>query len=71
LVIKDQRVATADMVEAIRVVDHYEYRMRHKAAEETNTRLELKRPPQKSWEKPWWHEDRTEPLKIRDRELFS
>jgi len=71
VVIKDQRVATAYMVEALRIFDHYEYRVRRTAAKIKNKRLELRRPPQNTSEKPWWHEDWTEPIKIRDRELFS
>lgn len=71
LVIHDRRVATAYMVEAIRIFDHYEFRVRHAAAKEKNTRLTLKLPPDSSAKKPWWHADWTEPLKIRDRELFS
>lgn len=71
LVINDRRVATAYMVEALRLFDHYEYRLRHDKAEEKSTRLELKMPPTKEGEEPWWLEDWTVPLKIRDRELFA
>ena len=71
LVIKNRRVATAYMVEAIRIFDHYEYRVRNAAAKGKGARLGLKRPPRAANERPWWYEDWTQPLKIRDRELFS
>ncbi|NHZ89597.1 phospholipase [Massilia sp. CCM 8733] len=71
VVIRDQRVATAYMVEALRIFDHYEYRVRRAAAKVKNKHLELRLPPRKESEKPWWLEDWTDPIKIRDRELFS
>lgn len=71
LVIQDQRVATAYMVEALRLFDHYEYRVRHEQAKEAGKPLRLRKPPRKAGEQPWWHEDWHVALKIRDRELFS
>lgn len=71
VVINDRRVATAYMVEAIRIFDHYEYRVRHAAAKKKQTRLQLRTPPRLPGEEPWWSADWIEPIKIRDRELFS
>jgi hypothetical protein len=71
LVIKDRRVAVSYTVEALRIFDHYHFRVAQQEAKKARKRLQLARPPRKSNEKPWFTEDYTEPRKIRDRELFS
>jgi phosphatidylserine/phosphatidylglycerophosphate/cardiolipin synthase-like enzyme len=69
LVIKDQRVATAYMVEALRLFDHYEFRAaKFKAKGKPMT---LAKPPAKPGEKPWWDRYWSEPLRAKDRILFS
>jgi phosphatidylserine/phosphatidylglycerophosphate/cardiolipin synthase-like enzyme len=68
LVIKDQRVASAYMVEALRLFDHYEFRARQTKA---GSKLELATPPKTADDKPWWDRYWTEPARARDRELFS
>lgn len=70
-VIKDQRVATSYMVEAVSMFDHYEFRdVESKASDEAP--LELQKPPvEGSGEKPWWDEYWTNEEKERDRELFG
>ena len=70
MLIRDRRVAVSYMVEALRIFDHYHFRVVQKAAEEEKQLL-LKRPPRKPGETPWWTEDYTNPRKIRDRELFA
>lgn len=70
MLIKDRKVATAFMVEAVSMIDHYEFRMAQadKAARKT---LKLQAPPQTPAEKPWWDEDWTDARKVNDRTLFS
>jgi phosphatidylserine/phosphatidylglycerophosphate/cardiolipin synthase-like enzyme len=71
LLVRDRRVAVSYMIEALRIFDHYHFRVvqqQHKAARK---KLELKKPPRKTGEKAWWEEDYTDPRKIKDRELFA
>jgi phosphatidylserine/phosphatidylglycerophosphate/cardiolipin synthase-like enzyme len=71
LVIRDRRIATSYMVEALRIFDHYQFRVAQEDAARAKTRLELKRPPAAAGETPWWLDDYTVPHRIRDRELFA
>jgi phosphatidylserine/phosphatidylglycerophosphate/cardiolipin synthase-like enzyme len=71
LLIKNQRVATAYMIEAVRLFDHYEFRVLEDKATTANKELVLRKPPRQAGEKPWWDTAYTDPRKIRDRELFS
>jgi phosphatidylserine/phosphatidylglycerophosphate/cardiolipin synthase-like enzyme len=71
LLIRDQRIAVAYMVEALRIFDHYQFRIKQNEAKTTGGPLELQRPPREQGQTPWWKEDYTEPSKIRDRLLFA
>ena len=71
LVIRDRRIAVSYTVEALRIFDHYHFRVAQKEAKKAKKKLQLAKPPRKAGEKPWWHEDYTDPRKIRDRELFA
>ena len=71
LLLKNQRVATAYMVEAVRLFDHYEFRVLEDTATTNNKELVLKKPPRQPGETPWWTRSYTDPHKIRDRELFA
>jgi len=71
VVFEDQRVATAYMVEALRLFDHYEFRVREDKADKGDDKLLLAKPPRKTGEFPWWQKSWTEKLKARDRILFS
>ncbi|HTQ66506.1 MAG TPA: phospholipase D-like domain-containing protein [Puia sp.] len=71
LLIKDRRIATSYMIEALRIFDHYEFRVTQLTAKKARKTLELQLPPKKSTEKPWWSEDWTDKRKINDRILFS
>jgi len=71
LLIRDRRIAVAYMVEAVRIFDHYQFRIKQQDAENTGDRLVLMKPPTQSGEEPWWKKDYTEPVRIRDRLLFS
>lgn len=72
VLIKDRTVATSYMIEALRIYDHYRFRT---AQEDQKAKakkvIELKLPPTKPSEKPWWQRDWDDPIRARDRELFS
>jgi hypothetical protein len=68
--IKDRRIATSFMIEAVRIFDHYAFRVA--AAKATKAKpLNLLGPPRKAGEKPWWDRFYTDPAKVKDRELFA
>jgi hypothetical protein len=70
-VIKDQRVATAYMVEAVSMFDHYAFRDSEAKANDDQP-LELQKPPANgSGDKPWWDKYWTDPQEAHDRELFG
>jgi phosphatidylserine/phosphatidylglycerophosphate/cardiolipin synthase-like enzyme len=71
LVVRDRRVAVSYTVEALRIFDHYHFRVVQQQAKNAKKELRLARPPRKAGEKPWFDDDYTEPRKIRDRELFA
>jgi phosphatidylserine/phosphatidylglycerophosphate/cardiolipin synthase-like enzyme len=68
--IRDRRIAVSYMVEALSLFDHYEFRVKELEAKTAGRKLALHEPPGAN-EQPWWLEDYTVPIKIRDRELFS
>jgi phosphatidylserine/phosphatidylglycerophosphate/cardiolipin synthase-like enzyme len=69
LLIRDRRVAVSYTVEALRIFDHYHFRVIQKQT--PKKKLHLAKPPRKAGEKPWFADDYTNPRKIRDRELFA
>lgn len=74
--IKDQRIATAYMIEAVSMFDHYEVRdhvEKKKKAEKKGDKhiIHLKLPPGKKGETPWWDQYWTVKQKIQDREMFG
>jgi len=71
LLVRDRRIAVSYMVEALRIFDHYQFRVLDHAAAKAHRPLVLAKPPRNPGEVPWWREDYTDPRKIRDRELFS
>jgi len=71
LLVRNRRVAVAYMVEALRLFDHYHFRLVQHEAKEKKRQLALSRPPRKSGDVAWWAEDYSDPHKIRDRELFA
>jgi phosphatidylserine/phosphatidylglycerophosphate/cardiolipin synthase-like enzyme len=71
LLIRDRRVAVSYVVEALRIFDHYHFRVAQQEAKKAKKELVLAKPPRSSGEKPWWDEDYTNAQKIRDRELFA
>jgi hypothetical protein len=71
MLIRDRRVALSYAIEALRIFDHYHFRVLQLDAKTAKKQLVLARPPRDATEKPWWDEDYSDPRKIRDRELFS
>ncbi len=71
LLIRNRRIAVAYMVEALRIFDHYHFRVTQQEAKTARKSLALARPPRKPGEKPWWDKDYTVARRIRDRELFA
>lgn len=70
--IKDRTVATSYMIEAVRLYDHYRFRTAQEDAKGKGRKvLELKLPPAKPSDKPWWQKDWDDPTRKRDRELFA
>jgi hypothetical protein len=70
LLIKDRRVAVSYVVEAVRIIDHYHFRVVQQEATAAKKTLHLQKPP-RAGEPAWWDEDYQHPRKIRDRELFA
>lgn len=71
LLIRDRRIAVSCVVEAVRLFDHYHFRVIQDNAKKARKKLRLAKPPRKPGEKAWWTEDFKNPRKIRDRELFA
>lgn len=71
LLIRNRRVAVAYMVEALRLFDHYRFRVKRAAATRARGGLALRKPPRDPGDKAWWEAHYTEPHRIRDRLLFS
>ncbi|MCB9869762.1 MAG: phospholipase [Planctomycetes bacterium] len=71
LLIRDRRVAVSFMIEALRIFDHYHFRVTQAESKKARKKLFLARPPRKSGENPWWLEHWTDPRKVRDRKLFA
>jgi len=83
VVIRDRRIATAYMVEALRIFDAYQFRVSFKkpkpkpaagAAPTPPKKKELALPPVNTNDpaaKPWWDKFWTVPIRKRDREMFA
>jgi len=75
LLIRDQRIASSFMVQALSMFDHYSYRMMFQDAplpdEKGLLPMTLKTPPRAAGEVPWWTPYFTPGVKQRDRELFG
>jgi phosphatidylserine/phosphatidylglycerophosphate/cardiolipin synthase-like enzyme len=71
LLIRDRKVAVSYMIEALRIFDHYQFRVAQGAARKARRKLQLRKPPRRPGEKPWWSTHYTNARKIRDRQLFA
>src|SRR5262249_28315687 len=71
LVIRDRRIAVSYAVEAVRIFDHYHFRVFQAEAKKARKKLHLAKPPRARGEKPWWADHYTDPRRILDRKLFA
>ncbi len=72
VMIKDRTVATSYMIEALRIYDHYRFRVARQDNKTGGAKvLELRLPPKKASENPWWQRHWDDPIMKRDRELFA
>ena len=71
LLVRDRRVATSFAIEALRIFDHYQFRVKQQQAETAQKVLQLKPAPATKSERPWWSDWYSDKVKIRDRELFG
>lgn len=71
LLIKDRKIAVAYMIEALRIFDHYHFRVAVNENKEEGKPFALKRPPRIAGEKAWWEEYYDDKRKVRDREMFA
>jgi phosphatidylserine/phosphatidylglycerophosphate/cardiolipin synthase-like enzyme len=71
LLITDRRVATSYVVEALRIFDHYHFRLAQMEADQAQEKLQLKLPPRNAGETAWWEEYYSDARKVRDRTLFA
>jgi phosphatidylserine/phosphatidylglycerophosphate/cardiolipin synthase-like enzyme len=71
LLIRDRRIAVSYLIEALRIFDHYHFRVSQLESKAAKKPLQLRKPPRAPGEEPWWTEYYTAARKIRDRELFA
>lgn len=71
LLIRDRRIAVSYMIEALRIFDHYHFRVNQRDAAKAKKKLELAKPPRAAGELPWFDPFFTDARKIRDREIFA
>jgi phosphatidylserine/phosphatidylglycerophosphate/cardiolipin synthase-like enzyme len=69
ILIEDRRIADSYAIEALRIFDHYHFRVAEQEAGDQP--LTLTTPPRKPDEKPWWDSYWTNSQKVRDREVFA
>jgi phosphatidylserine/phosphatidylglycerophosphate/cardiolipin synthase-like enzyme len=71
VLIRDRRIAVSYMIEALRIFDHYHFRVAQQEARTATKKLKLAKPPRKPGDQPWWKQHYTNARRIRDRELFA
>jgi phosphatidylserine/phosphatidylglycerophosphate/cardiolipin synthase-like enzyme len=71
LLIRDRRIAVSYVIEALRIFDHYHFRVAQQEAKTAKKKLVLAKPPRSPGEEPWWAEHYTNARKIHDRKLFA
>lgn len=71
LVIRDRRIAVSYMIEALRLFDHYHFRVAQLKAKKARTKLQLAKPPRQAGDEAWWESYYGDPKKVRDREVFA
>lgn len=70
VLVRDRRVAVSYMVEALRIFDHYHFRV-VQSQKGAMKKLQLATPPSKAGTKTWFDDYFSVARKIRDRELFA
>ena len=70
VLIRDRRATTAYMVEALRIFDHYHFRVAQQEEAKGLRKLMLHEPP-KAGESAWFEPDYTDPRRARDRQIFA
>jgi phosphatidylserine/phosphatidylglycerophosphate/cardiolipin synthase-like enzyme len=70
-VIRDRRIVVSYMIEAVRLFDHYHFRVAQMEAKKAQKQFALAKPPRKANEKTWFDEDYTNARKVKDRLLFA
>jgi phosphatidylserine/phosphatidylglycerophosphate/cardiolipin synthase-like enzyme len=71
VLIRDRRVAVAYAVEALRIFDHWHFRVLHDQGQDKGEPLHLLRPARAPGESAWWEKFYSVPQKARDREMFA
>ncbi len=71
LLIIDRRIAVAYMIEALRIFDHYHFRVAQNEASNGSDAIVLQTPPRNPGDQPWWKPYYTDAHKIKDRILFA
>lgn len=71
VLIRDRRIAISYMIEAMRMFDHYRFRVLQEDAKTAKDKLQLSKPPRKPGDVPWWARDYEEPHRIKDRLMFA
>ena len=69
--IDDRRIAVSYVVEALRIFDHYNFRVVQADAKKAKKTLSLQKPPSQPGETPWFAKDYEDVRRIKDRELFA
>lgn len=71
LLIKDRKVAVSYMIEALRIFDHYQFRVVQATSRKARTQITLTLPPSITGKAAWWEKYWTNALRKRDRETFA
>jgi phosphatidylserine/phosphatidylglycerophosphate/cardiolipin synthase-like enzyme len=71
VLIRDRRIAVSYMIEALRIFDHYHFRVAQQEAKKALREFALAKPPRRPGELPWWADDYTDARKTHDRKLFA
>jgi phosphatidylserine/phosphatidylglycerophosphate/cardiolipin synthase-like enzyme len=71
VLIRNRRIAVSYAVEALRIFDHYHFRVTAAEKKRKGKKFALVRPPRKPSHKAWWDRYYTNPRKVRERELFA
>jgi PLD-like domain len=70
--IEDRKVAIAYAIEALRMFDHFHFRVKTREGDQHNQKITLKGPPTSANQRAWWHTSYLNGhVKARDRILFS